>query len=90
MYSVGTWTKNLSSTDSPFTIKKEWGIGQFSLRCTSATAISYRGNKAVGGNASEDISLGQNDTYSFSAGFPVEDFIITLPAGATAELVAQL
>lgn len=86
---IGTWTKNLSDTNSPFTIKGDWGISQFTLKCTSAGSIYFKGNKNLDGMASEDIELKENETYSFSSQMPVSDFVITIPAGCLGEIVAQ-
>ena len=90
MYSVSTWTKNLTNLDSPFVIKKEWGISQFTLVCRSVAPIQYRGGKTVAGMPSEDINLNQNDSYSFASNMPMDDFTITIPSGCTAELSAVL
>ncbi len=85
------WTRNLTAADSPFLLKKDFGISKFSVTNNSPAAqlIYVNGTKRLGGlYDSQPYPVPPDESFNFTEGMSVKDYTITLDAGATAKIVA--
>lgn len=82
------FTRSLTNADSPFQITEDDGIQKASIKCTSLTACQITGTKSIRGTTSNAVSLSQNQVLNLSAEKGILQFTITIPVGATCELVA--
>lgn len=89
-------TYNLTPTENGMVLGQTSGITRFSIQCTSATAVTIKGNKQMksiplegGGNVDLNpvaIDVAENEVFNWSVGGGIDEVIIGIPGGATAKL----
>lgn len=88
---IFTQTLTGSGSSESLNISEEDGVGTISVLCTSSTAGTITGGATIDGNASEAVSISENNSVTISAtsGKTLGTLTITAPDGCTLIVVAN-
>jgi hypothetical protein len=82
------FTKSLTVADSPFTVVEEDGIEAASIKVTSAIPCTLLGTKTIRSISSDAVTIDEDQVVNIGTRNGVCCFTLTIPAGATAEIIA--
>lgn len=82
------FTKKLTNADSPFEIKEEYGVTNYSILLKNGAATII-GDKKLGGMSPDAIDLVEGTPFNGSNGNGVCCLIITIAGGGEVDFAAQ-